>query len=80
MVPQFQPYRDYTKDLKFNKYETDEQEFAALTKKGRSVSDYEAASKALMLAEKLDTKKKQLNDQKLYNSVKHKLDILNVLE
>ena len=62
MAPQFEPYKDYMKDLKINNYETDEQEFAALTKKGRSVSDYEAASKALLLAEKLDTKKKQLND------------------
>lgn len=62
MAPQFEPYRDYMKDLKINEYETDEQEFASLTKKGRSVSDYEVASKALLLAEKLDTKKKQLND------------------
>lgn len=44
-----------------------------MIKKGRSMSDYESASRALLLAEKIDAKNKQTNDKKIYSSVKNKL-------
>ena len=44
------------------------------------MSDYESASRALLLAEKIDAKNKNTNDQRIYNSVKNKLGILKALE
>lgn len=44
------------------------------------MSDYENASRAILLAERMDAKNKKLTDNRLLDSVKNKLDILNALE
>jgi hypothetical protein len=43
------------------------------------MSDYESANTAILLAEKIDGKARKNRDEKMFSSVKNKLDILNAL-
>lgn len=40
LPPKVEPYRDYMKELRVKEYETEEQVFKSIIRRGRSVSDY----------------------------------------
>lgn len=48
--------------------------------RGKPVADYDEVSKAVLLADKIDSKSKKSKDQALVSSVKNKLKILEALE